>query len=283
MRLSLYIGLGVLAVKIAAYVLSHSQALLADVAESVVHQLAVGAGVYLAYLQSRPADGNHPHGHGKFGFVSGGLEGGLILMTGVLVLLGSITHLAHPVPVEASGLGMGLVAITLLVNGVLGFVLVRQGKKTKSLLLEANGHHVFTDSWTSLGALAAMVIVRLTGSTMADALCSCLIALVILYSGATITWRALHGLTDGVNPSEVEEIEHQLVVAALRWGGRAHSVQIRHDSLVVWVQAHVAFAANDTLGQVHTWLTAMEKEMAQVAPEVRLLLHPEPEGEAAHD
>ncbi|MEI6105882.1 MAG: cation diffusion facilitator family transporter [Opitutae bacterium] len=282
MRLSLFVGLGVLALKITAYVLSHSQALLADVAESVVHQLAVGVATYLAYLQLQPADRNHPHGHGKFGFISSGLEGSLILVTGLVILLSSLTHLMHPAPIDVSVLSMVLVAATLVINGVLGFALVRHGKKVRSLLLEANGHHVFTDSWTSLGALVAMVLVKLTGNPLMDALSSCVIALVIIYSGATITWRAFHGLTDGVNPAETEAISGKLGEAVLRQEGRVHDIQIRHDSLVIWVQAHVTFARDESLGQIHDRLTAIETEMRGHFPEVRTLLHPEPEGAPPH-
>ena len=283
MRISLFVGLGVLALKITAYVLSHSQALLADVAESVVHQLAVGIATYLAYLQLQPADQNHPHGHGKFGFISSGLEGSLILVTGLVILLSSLTHLSHPAPVEVGLLSMTLVAATLLINGALGFALIRHGKKAKSLLLEANGHHVFTDSWTSLGALAALLLVKLTGNPIMDALCSCVIAIIIIYSGSTITWRAFHGLTDGVNPKETEAISGKLTEAVLRQGGRVHDIQIRHDSLVIWVQAHVTFGRDETLGQVHDRLTAVETEMREHFPEVRTLLHPEPEDAPPHD
>jgi cation diffusion facilitator family transporter len=277
MRISLFVGLGVLGIKVAAYLLSHSQALLADVAESVVHQLAVGIATYLAYLQQKPADQNHPHGHGKFGFVSSGIEGMLILTTGVVILLSSIGHVFHPVRIEASVLSMVLVALSLLINGVLGFLLVRQGKKNKSLLLEANGHHVFTDSWTSLGALAALLLVKLTGNAILDPLCSCAIALVIIYSGAHISWRAFHGLTDGVNPQESDAITKALTESTLRQGGRVHDIQIRHDSLFVWVQAHVTFAGDETLRHVHDRLTVIEDEMTAAFPEVRALLHAEPE------
>lgn len=277
MRISLFVGLGVLGIKVAAYLLSHSQALLADVAESVVHQLAVGIATYLAYLQQKPADQNHPHGHGKFGFVSSGIEGMLILVTGVVILLSSIVHVFHPVPIEAGFVSMALVALSLFINGVLGFVLVRHGKKQKSLLLEANGHHVFTDSWTSLGALAALVLVKLTGHPILDPVCSCVIALVIIYSGAHITWRAFHGLTDGVNPQESEAITKELEAATIRQGGRVHNIQIRHDSLVVWVQAHVTFAEDETLRHVHDRLTVIEDDMTRAFPEVRALLHAEPE------
>ncbi|MEI8090523.1 MAG: cation diffusion facilitator family transporter [Opitutaceae bacterium] len=282
MRLSLFIGMAVLAVKITAYVLSHSQALLADVAESVVHQVAVGLATYLAYLQLQPADRNHPHGHGKFGFISSGLEGSLILVTGVLILLSSITHVMHPAPVEVGYLSMVLVGTTLVVNGVLGWLLIRQGKKAKSLLLESNGHHVFTDSWTSLSALAAMVLVKLTGNPLMDSICSCLIAFVIIYSGGTITWRAVHGLTDGVDPKETEAISAKLVEAVSGQQGQVHDIQIRHDSLVIWVQAHVTFGRDETLGQVHDRLTAIENEMRGHFSEVRTLLHPEPEDAPPH-
>lgn len=276
MRISLIVGLVVLGIKFAAYALSHSQALLADVAESVVHQLAVGLATYLAYLQQKPADKDHPHGHGKFGFISSGIEGVLILATGVVILLSSITHLFHPLPVEATGLSIGLVALSLLINGFLGFLLVRQGKKQRSLLLEANGHHVFTDSWTSLGALAALLLVKMTGLPILDPVCSCLIALVIIYSGAAISWRAFHGLTDGVNPEESAAITATLTAAALRQGGTVHEVQIRHDSLVVWVQAHIDFSEDETLRVVHEKVSTIENELQQSFPEVRALLHPEP-------
>lgn len=282
MRISLFVGLGVLGIKFAAYALSHSQALLADVAESVVHQMAVGVATYLAYLQQKPADQNHPHGHGKFGFVSGGIEGMLILVTGVVILLSSITHLFHPIPVEASLLSIALVALSLLINGILGFILVHHGKKQRSLLLEANGHHVFTDSWTSLGALSALLLVKLTGHPVLDPVCSCLIALVIIYSGTRITWRAFHGLTDGVNPVESEAIIKELTAAATRQGGNVHEVQIRHDSLVVWVQAHITFAEDETLRHVHDKLTTIETEIQRAFPEVRALLHPEPEDQGVH-
>jgi cation diffusion facilitator family transporter len=282
MRVSLFVGLGVLALKITAYVLSHSQALLADVAESVVHQLAVGVATYLAYLQLKPADRNHPHGHGKFGFISSGLEGSLILVTGLVILLSSLTHLLHPAAVEVGLLSLVLVAVTLLINGALGFALIRHGRRAKSLLLEANGHHVFTDSWTSLGALVAMILVKLTGNPLMDALSSCVIALVIIYSGTTITWRAFHGLTDGVDPAEAEAISAKLGEAVAREEGLVHDIQIRHDSLVVWVQAHVTFGRDETLGQVHDRLTAIETEMRGHFPEVRTLLHPEPADAPPH-
>ena len=277
MRISLCVGLGVLGIKIAAYFLSHSQALLADVAESVVHQLAVGIATYLAYLQQKPADENHPHGHGKFGFISSGIEGMLILATGLVILLSSVAHLFDPAPIEAGLLSMGLVALSLGINGVLGFLLVRMGKAQKSLLLEANGHHVFTDSWTSLGALAALLAVKLTGNPIVDPICSCLIALVIIYSGSHITWRAFHGLTDGVNPQESESITQALEAATARQGGKVHDIQIRHDSLFVWVQAHVTFAGDETLRRIHDRLTVIETEMTEKFPEVRALLHAEPE------
>ena len=167
----------------------------------------------------------------------------------------------HPAPVDVGYLSMALVAVTLLVNGVLGTVLIRHGKKAKSLLLGSNGHHVFTDSWTSLGALAAMVLVKLTGNPLMDSLCSCLIAFVILYSGCTITWRAFHGLTDGIDPKDAEAISSRLIAAVIRQEGQVHDIQIRHDSLLIWVQAHVTFGCDETLGQIHNRPTAIETEL----------------------
>lgn len=281
MRASLFVGLFVLGLKAAAYYFSHSQALLADLAESVVHQLAVGLATYLAYLQAQPADENHPHGHGKFGLISGGTEGLLILATGIFILINGVTHLEHPAEVSAGPLELGLVFASLGVNGVLGFLLVRHGRKTKSLLLEANGHHVFVDSWTSLGALAGLLIVRFTGNPQWDAIVACVLGVVVTFSGLQIVRKALHGLTDGFDREEFQTIEQILRDATQASGIPVSGLQVRHDSSVLWVHAHFGFPPEEPIRTVHAQLKLVENALLAKYPEAVCKFQPEPIDAAA--
>lgn len=283
MKASLTAGLAVLGLKAVAYGFSHSQALLADLAESLVHQFAVGLATYLSYLQAKPADTNHPHGHGKFGYISSGTEGLLILLTGVFILVSTVTHLSHPAPVAASGVTVALVVGSLVINGALGLVLLREAKKLKSLSLEANGHHVFTDSWTSLGALLSLILVFLTGRVIFDSVVSLAIGVVILISGLKISWQAFHGLTDGIDDQLYERIKAQLDQHCADLGVSAHSVQLRHDSVTLWLHAHITIDGARPLSEVHALLTAIEERMGKDHSEIRCYLHPEPENEADHD
>ena len=279
MKVSLFVGLSILVIKATAYLLSGSQALLADAAESVVHQLAVGLATYLAFLQHKPADKNHPHGHGKFGFLSGQVEGLLILLTGLLVGASAIGHLTHPSPIHADPLTMVLVGTAASVNGVLGFLLVRAGRREGSLLLEANGHHTMADVWTSLGALVALVVVRATGNPLWDAVTSLVIAALVFYTGLKITWRAVHGLTDGIDVAVYADVASALTEAATRHGTSPHEIQIRHDSVRLWVQAHLSFPPDSPLRDVHAALTRIEEQMEARFPGIVCSLHPEPSGQ----
>ena len=156
MTLSLAIGFLMLALKAGAYVLTDSAAILSDAAESVVHLAAVSFAFFSLRLSWKPADEMHRYGHAKISFFSAGFEGGMILLAALFIIYESLRKWLTGLELENLGLGTGLTALATAINGVLGWFLVWTGKRHQSLILIANGKHVLTDCWTSLGVIAGL-------------------------------------------------------------------------------------------------------------------------------
>ncbi|MRR37284.1 cation diffusion facilitator family transporter, partial [bacterium] len=162
MRLSLAVGLLMFVMKVGAYALTGSAAILSDAAESVVHVAAVVFAAYSLKLSYKPADENHPYGHAKISFFSAGFEGAMIILAAVYIIYESIHKWFLGLHLENLGAGTALTAAAAAINGGLGAYLVWLGRRKKSLILSANGKHVLTDCWTSIAVLVGLGLVLVT-------------------------------------------------------------------------------------------------------------------------
>src|SRR5262249_52023932 len=157
------VGVLMLLMKIYAFVITGSSAILSDAAESIVHLLAVGFAAYSLHLSLKPADESHRYGHDRISFFSAGFEGGMIILAAIYIIYEAIHKWIIGLQLENVGVGAVFTAMASIINAGLGWYLVRQGKRHHSLVLEANGKHVLTDSWTSFGVIFGLILVMLTG------------------------------------------------------------------------------------------------------------------------
>src|SRR6516225_2106139 len=163
MRLSLIVGVVMLSGKATAYFMTHSAAILSDAAESVVHVIAVAFAVFSLRLSIKPAVPQFLYGYERITFFSAGFEGAMIIVAAVAILVSVVKDWLAGLQLQNLGNGTLLVLAAGIVNAVLGYYLIRLGRKTKSLILEADGKHVLTDSWTSFGVVTGLGLVLLTG------------------------------------------------------------------------------------------------------------------------
>jgi len=207
---SLVIGTLVFLGKLAAWFYTGSTAVLSDALESVVNVVAAALLLYSMAVSIRPADRDHPYGHGKVEFFSAGVEGTLIAVAALLILIQSTRAILQGP--EVRNLEAGLVVILLLsgVNALLGVYLVRVGRSARSLALEADGRHVLTDVWTSLGVLAGLLGVWLTGWSILDPLVAMAVAVNILLTGWKLLRRAVGGLMDEADDALLAQVAHAL-------------------------------------------------------------------------
>ncbi len=190
------ISILLLVVKFIAYYFTHSVAILTDALESIVNVAAGFIGLYSLYVSAKPKDKDHPYGHGKAEFLSAAVEGTLVGVAGTLILYKAIQQLLHPVELTEIDMGIWLVSSTAVVNFIIGYYCVRTGKKNSSLALESSGRHLQSDTYSTLGIVAGLVLLFFTGYHWIDSAIAILFGLFIVFTGYKIIRRSIAGIMD---------------------------------------------------------------------------------------
>lgn len=275
-----------LAVKITAYLLTHSQAIFADMMESILHLGTVIITSISLWYASKPPDHEHRYGHGKVAYFAAGFEGILVLVTGGGTLYNNALSYYRGYTPHDLGIGLILISIVVAVNLALGYFLVRTGKNRNNTLVTSHGYHVLSDMWTSAGVIISLIATWLTGYAWLDAAVGALVALWILYLGGTICLQAFQGLMERMD----EHVNAQVV--ALLEKAREENViysyhQLRHRRVNdhLWIDIHLLFEGNMPLYDAHQRATQVEMRIIEHFPKdiVHVNTHLEPQAhQAAH-
>ncbi len=250
-RFALVAGILLMLVKFAAYLLTSSNAILTDAMESIVNVVASGFAFYSIHLAARPKDQNHPYGHGKVEFFSVFLEGGLIFIAGVLILGKAVYNLFFPEMVGNLLEGIGLIAFTGVVNFVLGTYMVKRSAQLNSLTLYADGKHLQTDAYSTVGLLVGLTVMYYTGWVWIDTVLSLGLGAFILFSGYKLLRRSIGGLMD---ESDVELVEK--VADILQKNRKAdwidvHNLRVQRYGHELHIDCHVTLPNYYNLNKVH--------------------------------
>jgi cation diffusion facilitator family transporter len=194
--ISLGVSVVLLVAKYQAYRLTGSTAILSDALESIVNVVAAVFALGGIAFAAQPADRNHPYGHGKIEFFSAAFEGGLIAFAAVLIIYEVILAFLRGVEVRALDAGLAIVLGAGLANLALGWYLLRVGRAYRSLTLVADGKHVLSDFWTSVGIVVGLLLVRATGIWWLDPLTAAVVALNLMWTGFRLVRHAAGGLLD---------------------------------------------------------------------------------------
>jgi cation diffusion facilitator family transporter len=278
---SVVVGVALLAVKFVAYFLTGSTAIFSDAMESIVNVLASGFALYALFYAHRPADREHPYGHGKIEFLSASFEGGMIFLAAVVIAFRAVEAMARKPQLHAIGLGTLLMAAAMLVNGALGLWLIRAGRRHQSLTLEADGKHLMTDAVTSAAAVVALLIVKLTGWWIVDPVFALLIAAYIVHTAVGLMRAGAAGLLDEQD-LEDERLLKRILDGHIGPSGADpricsyHKLRHRHSGRYHWVDFHLVVPATLTIDQGHALASAIEYEIEQALGEGNATAHVEP-------
>lgn len=199
-------GVVLFVVKIAAWYLTHSVAILTDALESTVNILTAFLGLYSLHLSAKPRDQNHPYGHGKVEFVSAGIEGALITVAGLIIVYEAIHNLQHPHSLQKLDVGIFLISFTGVVNYLIGFWAVKLGQKNKSPALISSGKHLKSDTYSTLGIIAGLLLIWFTGVGWLDSAVALFFAGLIILMGYKIVRSSLAGIMDEADAELLKEI-----------------------------------------------------------------------------
>jgi cation diffusion facilitator family transporter len=264
MRLSLIFGVLMLVGKMGAYWLTGSAAILSDAAESVIHVIAVGFAAFALNLSTRPADQRFLYGYERIAFFSAGFEGAMIIIAAVAIIWAAVDKWLHGLRLQNVGAGTLFIVAAALINAALGWYLVRVGRRNRSIILEANGKHVLTDSWTSFGVVGGLCLVLLTGWKPFDPIFALALALNILWSGSHLVWRSARGLMDYSDPDTGRALREKLDHLCGELGLEYHGLRFRTTGYTLQVEIHLLFPYGVAVGEAHARATQLEESLPRV-------------------
>jgi cation diffusion facilitator family transporter len=280
MYLSIAAAVATIALKFGAYFLTGSVGLLSDAMESMVNLVGATAALIAIIIAARPADKTHHYGHTKVEYFSSGLEGGLILAAAVAIIWTALDRLLHPSGLESVGFGLGVSLAATLINFIVARVLLKVARQEDSIALEADGKHLMTDVFTSIGVVLGVIMVALTGWLWLDAVVALAVALNIILEGSKLVKRSLEGLSDKALP-EKEEAQirgaiESILTPAKKDGLTYHGLRTRKSGSLCFIDLHLLTPGEWTVRQSHEYTVAIESEIKKHLREVETTIHVEP-------
>lgn len=271
--LSIAAAVVTIALKSVAFLLTGSVGLLSDALESFVNLAGAIMAIAMLTIAARPADDDHPFGHGKAEYFSSGVEGTLILVAAASIAVAAGSRLMHPRPLEAVGIGLMVSLAAAIVNLGVALVLMRASRRHGSVTLEANGRHLMTDVWTSVGVIGGVALVGWTQWLWLDPLLALVVAGSIVWTGVQIVSQSVLGLMDSAM-SEQERLAVQQALAPHLLGGiQYHALRTRISGARRFVSLHVLVPGEWTVHQGHALLERMEADIRHAVPHTTVLTH----------
>lgn len=274
--LSVVAALLTIGLKGGAYILTDSVGLLSDALESVVNLAAAVVALRALAVASRPADEEHAYGHTKAEYFSSGFEGALILAAAALIVGTVVDRLLHPVPLGNVGVGIALALVASAVNFIVARVLFQAAEEYGSIALEADGHHLMTDVWTSVGVVAGVGLVGVTGWQILDVAVALLVAGNITRVGISLLRRSMLGLLDTALPKDVQERIQAVLERHERAGIQFHALRTRRSGARRFMSVHVLVPGGWTVQRGHDLLERIEEDVRRAVPRITVFTHLEP-------
>jgi len=274
--LSIAAAVTTIGLKTAAYLITGSVGLLSDALESIVNLVGSLMALAMLTVAARPPDDNHAYGHSKAEYFSSVTEGVLILVAAGSIGVAAVRRLVTPQPLEQVGLGLAVSIVAALVNLAVALVLLRVGKRCRSISLEANAHHLLTDVSTSAGVVVGVGLVVVTGLERIDPIVALIVAGNIVWSGIRIVRASVWGLMDTALPAEEQRILQDVLARHVQTGVQYHALRTRRSGARRFVSLHVLVPGLWTVEAGHQLLERVEIDVRDALPDTIVLTHLEP-------
>lgn len=276
------LSLVVLALKMAAWWVTGSVALLSDGLESFVNVVAAFIAFFVIRYAQKPADHDHPFGHHKAEYLSAVTEGVMIVVAAFMIVQQAVGHLSNPQPIDAPVLGLGINFAAGIINAVWGVTLIRAGRQHRSPALTADGQHIMSDVYTSVGVLIGLLLAIATGIPIFDPILAILVAINILYQGWKVISNSIDGLMDKAVLPEEEVVIKEAIATHASGSLGVHDLKTRRAGVVTFVDFHLVVPATMSVREAHTICDRLEDAIRAIHAGAEITIHVEPEGEKAH-
>ena len=274
--LSIGVAVVTIGLKSGAYLLTGSVGLLSDAAESLVNLVAAIVALVALHVAARPADDNHHYGHGKAEYFSAGLEGLMIFVAAAVILVTAVQRFLAPAPLQSIGLGLAISSVASALNAAVGLLLLRVGRQFRSVTLIADGKHLITDVWTSVGVVVGVLLVGLTGWERLDSIVAAAVGLNILVTGFRLVGQSAVALLDVALAPE-DDARLQTALESFRTGDVAVTeIRTRQSGQHRFVELTLKVPGEWTVRHGHDLADDVETAIARALPGTAVQTHLEP-------
>jgi cation diffusion facilitator family transporter len=274
--LSIAAAVATMSVKFVGYLLTGSVGLFSDAAESIVNLVAALVALWAVTLASKPADAEHTYGYTRSEYFSSGVEGALIFGAALVIAVEAIPRLLHPQPLQQVGLGLAFSVSGAVINGVLGWFMLRAGKVQRSVALQADARHLFADVWTTIGVLVGILLVAVTGWLPLDPIVALLVAANIIWTGIRLLHQTASGLLDTALVKEDLQGIDAILDTYRRQGILFHAQRSRQAGSRRFISFHVLVPGSWTVQKGHSVCESVELAIREAFPETTVFTHLEP-------
>jgi cation diffusion facilitator family transporter len=276
LRLSIAAAVATIALKTTAWLLTGSVGLLSDAAESVVNLVAAIFAMAALRVATKPADEEHAYGHAKAEYFSAGVEGAMIFVAAISIAVTAIDRLLHPQVIGDVGVGLAVSVCASLINFGVGTLLLRTGRERRSIVLEADGKHLLTDVWTSVGVIIGVAAVAISGWERLDAIIALAVAANIVLTGTRLVRQSVGGLMDrALDEPQLREIDEALKRFD-RDGVKFHALRTRQAGQRAFISLHVLVPGNWPVQRGHDVVEEVEAALRERLPYATVFTHLEP-------
>jgi cation diffusion facilitator family transporter len=276
-RMLLLVTVLLFVIKIFAWFITNSVAILTDALESTVNVTAGVLGLYSVILSAKPRDKEHPYGHGKVEFLTSGIEGVLISIAGMTIIYKAIYSYFHPPVIKQLDVGLGLIITSGIVHFITGKFVVSKGKHFNSPVLISGGKHIITDAYSTFGLIAGIIMLRITGFQWIDSATAIVFAFIILFTGYQIIRNSISGIMDESNSELIEQIQEILIAHRQTTWIDVHNLRVIDYAGFLHIDCHLTVPYYLTVEESHDIQTNLTDTFHQkLENKVEFFIHIDP-------
>ena len=254
----LIVAIILFSIKILAWWLTHSVAILTDALESIVNIIAGGVGLYSLTIAYKPRDSNHPYGHGKAEFLSAAIEGTLIMLAGIFIIFEATIQLVHPRELQQLNYGIVLVGISAVINFIVGFFAVKKGRANGSEALQASGHHLQSDTYSTVAIMIGLVLIYFTHIPELDSIVAIIMSVVIMIIGYRIARKSVAGIMDEADEKVLGKVISLLNNSRLPDWIDIHNLRVIKFGNVLHIDCHMTVPWYQNVREAHAEIDSLE-------------------------
>jgi cation diffusion facilitator family transporter len=270
----LFVAVVLFSIKITAWWLTHSVAILTDALEGIVNIIAGLVGLYSLSIAYKPRDSNHPYGHGKAEFLSAAIEGTLIMLAGLFIIFEAVIQLVHPRVLEQLSYGILLVGISAVINYIVGYYAIKKGRANGSEALQASGHHLQSDTYSTIAIIIGLILIYFTHIPQLDSIVAIIMSVVIMIIGYRIARKSVAGIMDEADEKILEKVIDLLNNSRMPNWIDIHNLRVIKFGNVLHVDCHMTVPWYLNVREAHTEVDGLRNLIEkQFGPGMEFFVH----------